>query len=117
MFPFSTGYADPSVGYNGLKDCERILQRANRKNGGVTSTWKVVTAIKTIAQKRHVADIISIKPTRSSGVQVLLPHNLDVRCGGADKYLALIDELVDTAEDCGYKVCVGDGYLELVPVE
>lgn len=120
MFPFGFGkggYApDPSDPTYRLRENSRILERAKRKNG-VTTSWKVSHEIKKVCQKFNVADGVTLKPTPGKGIQIVLPKNLEAKAGGYEKLAKFVNEMVDVAEECGYKVSVAEGYVELSKVD
>jgi hypothetical protein len=95
---------------------EDIRDRAEKKYGGVTSTWRLSQEVKRVAQKYGIGDALVVEKKSTSHVDVRIKKDIWQRLGathGGDGYYRFFEELQDAVNDCGYKVAIGDNHWEL----
>lgn len=99
---------------DGRVERARLLDRAQKKYGGQTTTSKVIWVVKGLAQKYNVADLIDIEKSNSGTINITLKEpKFSSRLYGTNKADEFFGKLLDEISDCGYSFAVGDAFIQV----
>lgn len=95
---------------------EKIRDRAQRKQGGVTTTFMLKHKLRTLIQKWNVgSEIELVDATHKGNVYFKAKDSLSVKLWDEDKMNSFKQEVIDIIHDCGYAIRVSEEYTELSP--